>query len=690
MARPALPPLPVIEEVVLSDESVPPGSALTLPPSERTMEFRFSAPLMVAADQIGFRYRLEGFEDDWVTASARRTAVYTNLPPGNYNFRVQASDREGRWSEAEATLPLELEPLLWERRTVQGAGLLVLLLLGVFGYRYRIRSLEERENRLLQVVREREETEAALRRSEERLRLALEAGDMGTWEWKLETNEVHWSHGLEGLFGESPGSRDQVEMKLAEQIPIRDLARLRHAFARVVQSPEEEVQMDFPVQRPDGRVRRVELRGRWVGDEASGQRRIMGVAADVTALVEAREALRSREEELRHAQKMEAVGQLAGGVAHDFNNLMAVIGGNTRLALDTLEPTHPAWTDLEEIRKAGDRAATLTQQLLAFSRKQVLQPRPVYLNDIIRNVERMLRTLLRDNVKLRTELSPERAPVRMDESGVEQILVNVILNAQDAMPKGGTVTISVRNGARLPSILQGQGGVESWNGHVILSISDTGQGMDESTRRRVFEPFFTTKEVGKGTGLGLASVYGIVKQSGGTVEVESEEGRGATFRFRFPQVEAPSPSPGEARIASGNTPAENPPKSRLPGTTEDASRILLVEDSDPVRHVARRILEASGYVVTEAAGGREALHLFESAPYDIDLVLTDVVMPEMDGPELAAELRTHRPDLPVLLMSGHSEDLVATMAGSDVEVQFIPKPFTPAELTQRLRNLLTP
>ena len=688
MARLSLPPLPVIEEVVLSGESVPPGRGLTLPPSQRTMEFRFSAPLMVAADQVGFRYRLEGFEGDWVTASDRRTAVYTNLPPGSYNFRVQASDREGRWSEAEATLPLELEPLLWERRTAQGAGLLLLLFLGVFGYRYRIRSLEERENRLLQVVREREETEAALRRSEERLRLALEAGDMGTWEWQLEANEVHWSQGLEVLFGESPGSRDQVEVKLAERIPIRDLARLRHAFARVVENLEEEVQLDFPVQRPDGRVRRVELRGRWVGDEASGQRRIMGVAADVTALVEAREALRSREEELRHAQKMEAVGQLAGGVAHDFNNLMAVIGGNTRLALDTLETTHPARVDLEEIRKAGDRAATLTQQLLAFSRKQVLQPRPVYLNDIIRNVERMLRTLLRDDVKLRTELSPERAPVRMDESGVEQILVNVILNAQDAMPKGGTVTISVRNGTRLPSALQEQGGVEAWNGHVILSITDTGQGMDESTRRRVFEPFFTTKEVGKGTGLGLASVYGIVKQSGGTVEVESEEDRGTTFRFRFPQVDSPSPSLHNRHTASKETTAEAPSPPKLPATTEEAGRILLVEDSAPVRQVARRILEASSYEVIEAAGGREALDLFESAPHDIDLLLTDVVMPEMGGPELAEKVRALRPDLPILLMSGHSEDMVATMAGSDAEVHFISKPFTPAELTLRLRSLL--
>jgi len=692
LERPTLPLRPIVEAVVLPDRSVPGHTAVNLPAGHRTLEFQFSAPTFIGADQVGFRYRLDGFDEDWVIPTERRAAYYTNLPPGRYTFRVQARGRDGNWGETEATVSVTLAPHFWERRSVQLSGALLLLLMGGIGYRYRIRALEEREGRLLKVVRQREQTEAALRRSEERLRLALDAGQMGTWEWNLDTGQVHWSQGVEEFFGPSPGSMNRLQEHLDQWIEPGDLARFRRAIRAVMDQREEEIQMDFAVSGPDGERRQVEIRGRWVDEENGHSRRIMGVAADVTALIETQRALRSREEELRQAQKMEAVGQLAGGVAHDFNNLLSVIGGNARLALHTLEADHPAKEDLLEIRKAGDRAATLTQQLLAFSRKQILQPRLLYLNEIIRNVDRMLSSLLRDNVKLKFELEPELGPVRVDEGGVEQILVNLILNAQDAMPEGGSVTIGTRNEAPLPQNSETRDDQDTpdavrYRPHAVLFVSDTGQGMDEETRRRIFEPFFTTKEVGKGTGLGLASVYGIVKQSGGSVEAESQVGQGTTLRIRFPQIQE-TLEVGEGEL-SGDPFTEDwdPTKVDLtaPGGTE---RILLVEDNDPVRQVLRRILESYGYQVLEAPGGEEALELYHSLDNPVDLLLTDVVMPGMGGPELASVIREFNPHIPVLLISGHSEELVTTMAGRNPGVRFLPKPFTPGHLARQLRLTL--
>ena len=564
--RPVLSPVPVLESVLVMDRSLSPHAPLELDPDERTLEFHFSAPTFIGADQIQFRYRLEGFDEEWVSPRDRRAAFYTNLPPGDYRFRVQAAGHDGAWSETEAQVAVHLTPHLHERRGVQAAGLIFFLALAGAGYKARIRRMEERENELLAVVDERERTEAALRRSEERLLLALEAGHMGTWEWNLDTGEVAWSYGMEELFGPSPGTLDELRDRLLAQVHPRHTSRVMEAIVRVMNQEMTELNLDFAISVPERGARHIELRGRWVKEERDSARRVVGVAADVTALIQAQRALRMREEELRQAQKMEAVGRLAGGIAHDFNNLLSVIGGNSRLALHTLEEDHPAREELTEIRHAGDRAATLTQQLLAFSRKQVLQPRLLYLNDVVRSVERMLGRLLRATIRLETRLTPELAPVEMDEGGLEQILVNLVLNAQDAMPDGGTVTISTSNHA-------GDDTAEEpvrRKPHVVLAVSDTGHGMDEETRRRAFEPFFTTKEVGKGTGLGLASVYGIVKQSGAQVEIESEVGKGTTFRIFVAQVDIAGSHREEFRSGSGAEGAEGHPPEKQPSGVSSA------------------------------------------------------------------------------------------------------------------------
>jgi PAS domain S-box-containing protein len=672
--RPTLRPEPLIEEVLVGDRSLTGGGGpLRFDPDQRSLEFRFSAPMLVAPENLSFRYRLRGLEEEWISAGDRRSAVYTQLPPGSYDFEVEAVGRDGIWNPVAATLPVELEPRFLERRVVQAGGLLLLLLVAVGGYTTRIRRMEARESELVDLVRQRERTEAELRRSEKRLRLALEAGRMGTWEWHPESGRVVWSQGMTELLGFEPRTLEDFLAELMGRLDPSDRERVDDALRLVLTEQLDDFHLDFALQVDEGESRQIELRGQWAEEEDGGIRRIVGVAADVTELIEAERALRLREEELRKSQKLEAIGQLAGGVAHDFNNLLAVIGANTRLALHDIPEGHPAHEELSEVIRAGDRATTLTQQLLAFGRKQVLQPRRLDLNEVVGAVERMLGRLIRENVTLVTELEMGLAPVRADEGGVEQILVNLVLNAQDAMPEGGTVTIGTRNVAE-PSP------------HVVLTVEDTGHGMDEATKERIFEPFFTTKEQGKGTGLGLASVYGLVQQSGARVEVESALGEGAIFRIRFPLDEAPERA----------MPAPAPEGTSDPAAEGD-ERILLVEDDPSVRRVSRRALERYGYTVIEAGGGEEALRRLEALEAEgdagtppVDLLLTDVVMPEMDGPELARRVGRTFPDLPVLLMSGHSEELVRTMAGGGEEasVSYLPKPFSPEVLARSVRRTL--
>ena len=398
------------------------------------------------------------------------------------------------------------------------------------------------------------------------------------------------------------------------------------------------------------------------------------VHQDITDQRAAEAALRSSEAQLRHAQKMEAVGQLAGGIAHDFNNLLTGILSYSELMLQELREGDPLRGDLEQIRHAGQRAAGLTRQLLAFSRRQVLQPRVLSLNATVTELDAMLHRLLGADVVFETELDPGLWYVLADPGQLEQVLVNLVVNARDAMPHGGTLTIGTAN-RRLDATDEARANGVRPGGYVTLSVRDTGIGMDVPTQARIFDPFFTTKEAGKGTGLGLSTVYGIVEQSGGHIAVESAPGQGATFTIFLPRHEAgPGPaSPGQ------------PDRRGLPTGNET---LLLVEDEAAVRSSARRLLERHGYEVVEARHGREALRILDEGGRKIDLVITDLVMPEMGGREMVERVRAHHPAMKVLFMSGYSERAVTSDGTMPPGTGFVEKPFTVEQLIRRTREIL--
>jgi two-component system cell cycle sensor histidine kinase/response regulator CckA len=386
--------------------------------------------------------------------------------------------------------------------------------------------------------------------------------------------------------------------------------------------------------------------------------RCITVVADLSARKNAEEALRHSEEQLRQAQKMEAIGRLAGGVAHDFNNLLCVIMSYCELIAGEVEGAVRA--DLEQIAQAGRRACELTRQLLAFSRQQVLQPQLVDLGEVVDGLEKMLRRLLGEDIELSIICDAEPCTIYVDPGQIEQVVMNLAVNARDAMPEGGELTI--RSG-RIGS-------------QVMLSVRDNGCGMDAATQARVFEPFFTTKEAGKGTGLGLSTVFGIVQQSGGTIAISSQPRAGATFTVLLPPADPGLTLPVAA------------PPSIESDQTRGTETILLVEDESEVRVVATRILRRSGYTVLEASGAGDALLQWELHGKEVDLLLTDVVMPKMTGRQLADRLHALRPEVPVLYMSGYTDDAMLRQRALGSELAFLPKPFSPEALTRKVREVL--
>jgi signal transduction histidine kinase/CheY-like chemotaxis protein len=383
--------------------------------------------------------------------------------------------------------------------------------------------------------------------------------------------------------------------------------------------------------------------------------------------------LRKTEERLRVAQRMESVGRLAGGIAHDFNNLLAIIINCADLAMEDVNEPSALPSSLAEIRKAGDRAAALTKQLLAFSRKQLLQPQVLDLNEIIRGMECMLRRLLGEDISLAVELAEDLGKVLADPGQVEQVLMNLAVNARDAMPDGGKLTIATANLACGDpcAALQLETDPGPW---VKMSVTDTGCGMDDHTLARLFDPFFTTKELGKGTGLGLATTHGIVQQSGGTIQVHSELGKGTTFTVLFPRESASvetvtSKAAGTTRPSAGKT-------------------VLVVEDEEALRSMVERVLGRAGYTVLTAANGDEALRIFAQQQAAVHLVLTDVVMPGMNGKELADRLLQFRPEVRILYMTGYTDHAILRRGVLDPGTHLIRKPFDGAQLTQMVGVVL--
>jgi hypothetical protein len=379
------------------------------------------------------------------------------------------------------------------------------------------------------------------------------------------------------------------------------------------------------------------------------------------------------EEQLRQAQKMEAVGRLAGGVAHDFNNLLTAITGNAQLLRGELEPGDARVEEVDEILLAGERAAALTRQLLAFSRRQVLQPRALNLNESIEEVSSMLGRLIGEDVLLRTVLHPDLGLIRADPGQLTQVLVNLAVNARDAMPRGGTLTLETRNVTLDESFAAAHEGVRP-GPHVMLTVSDTGAGMDAETQAHLFEPFFTTKEVGKGTGLGLATVYGIVRQSEGSIDMRSEPGNGSIFEICLPQA------PVSERVAAGQVP--------IAALQKGHETILVVEDEASVRKLVISVLERQGYAVLAAEGPEQAETIAAEHPGPIDLLLTDVVMPGGNGADLAARISADRPAMKILMMTGYAQEAIADQGGLRDGIVLIEKPFSPNLLLARVRMII--
>ncbi len=517
-------------------------------------------------------------------------------------------------------------------------------------------------------ITERQEAEALGHRSRERFEIVANATNDVVWELDLDGPNSWWSEGLTRVFGWRQDELLPMVEAWSARIHPEDKDRVLASFHAAIDGHATEWSSEYRFRRATGGYATV-IDQAWSIVRAPDGRvlRIVGGISDVTEQREAERLLAESRDQLRQATKMEAMGRLAGGISHDFNNILTSLLGHAELALTQLSPGHPLEEDLKEIRAAGRRAAGLTRQLLAFSRKQVLEPRIVDINEIVSGVHKMLARVIGEDVELVLHLMPDLAKTVADPGQLEQVLVNLAINARDAMPDGGRLTIETANAPA--------GALPDKPGRAVqLSVTDTGSGMDPETQARIFEPFFTTKELGKGTGLGLAMAYGTVQQSGGQIEVESELGRGTTFQILLPEVIPPPASSPEG-------PGGPPPG----GGTET---ILLIEDEDPVRGMMQRHLTQLGYRLLVAAGGEGALAAARDNPDPIDLVIADVVMPGMSGPKVVAELARERPGIRVLYISGYIGTEAVQEEVQKLGRRFLAKPFTPDELARRVRDAL--
>ncbi len=501
-------------------------------------------------------------------------------------------------------------------------------------------------------------TQSELRASEARYRMMFDGSPLPKWLFDSET--LRFLAVNDAAVREYGYSREEfLAMTLADIRPPEDVAAMREAVQLPNRGRSTSV---WRHQKKNGAIIQVELTAHSVHVDGRACRLV--VARDLTE--------RARlEEQLRQSQKMDAVGRLAGGVAHDFNNLLSVILSCGEMALADMSPNEPSRADVQEIMKAGSRAAELTRQLLTFSRQRLMQPKVLTLDTLLASMDKMLRRIIGEDIELVSVAAPS-GKVRVDPGSIEQVILNLVVNARDAMPTGGKLTIEVANVMLEKAYAEEHLGAAP-GPHVMLAVTDTGVGMDRTTQARIFEPFFTTKEQGKGTGLGLSTVFGFVRQCGGSIWVYSEPGKGATFKIYFPRVDA---ALDPLSIETGAA------------TMRGTETVLLVEDDAQVRSVASSILTRSGYTVLETRLIEDAVAYCAEHPDPIHLLLTDVVMPRISGPELAKQLTAIRPRMRVLYMSGYTDDSVVRHGVIDDAVAYLQKPLTPEGLTRKVREVL--
>ena len=535
-------------------------------------------------------------------------------------------------------------------------------------------SVHDGEGRLLGFARrlrdlsESKAVEEQLRRKQDALELALEAAGLGTWEHDLSTRTDSMDARAKALFGMS-ADEPVTRARLLEAIHPDDRERTRARWARAVDE-RARYSAEYRVVWPDGSVHWLMAVGRCVTDPATGAPlQIAGVVLDLTER-------RHTEEQFQEGLRLEAVGRLAGGIAHDLNNMLAAILGFSDLLGRSFEPDDLRASDVEQISRAASRSADLTRQLLAFARRELIQPRALDINAVVQHAQPLLPSVLGENVELDLRLASDLGVIYADPRQIEHMVMNLVLNARDAMPQGGRVTIETRAVQLGP----GSGTWRSEEEHAIsgrftmLAVADTGHGMDAATLQRIWEPFFTTKPPGRGTGLGLASVYGAAKQSGGFVWADSEPGRGTTVQVYWPEIRAAAEPPAE--------PESLPP---LVGGTET---LLIVEDEELVRALTVRVLRSFGYICHQAHDASEALRLLDDAEARVDLMVTDVVMPGMGGRELGDRLSRLRPGTPVLYTSGFTDEDVIRRGMLEEGRPFLQKPFKPHELVRAVREAL--
>jgi PAS domain S-box-containing protein len=512
---------------------------------------------------------------------------------------------------------------------------------------------------------ERVQATRALAQSEERLRRALDAARMGIWFWSVETGTLTWDDNLRRLYGLASGDRIERYEDFLARVHADDRELVANSVRNVLDG-DGDLDYEFRIVLPDGRVRWIADQGETRRDEQGRPISLTGICTDVTER-------RVAEERLRQAHRMESVGRLAGGVAHEANNQMSVVLGSASFILRRTDVPEPVRMDVEFIQQAAQRTAAVTAQLLAFSRRQILKPEVLDLNAVIQKWEPVLRRIMGEVSGVVLRLSPDLGMVRADPGQLEQVLLNLALNARDAMPRGGRISVETFDTELTAGYLQGKSGIAIQPGrYAVLAISDTGHGMDGETLSHIFEPFFTTKGIGQGTGLGLSTVYGIVKQSDGYIWAYSEPGQGTTFKIYLP-VKSGVPAPARRDSA--------------PALASTGETILVVEDEAAVRYVMTRILQDAGYKVREAAGAAEALNIIQGGE-KIDLLLTDVVMPGKNGPELAASVEQLIPGVPVLFTSGYTNGEIEQRGLLKPGAAFVQKPLTPHLLVRAVRKTL--
>jgi PAS domain S-box-containing protein len=653
---------------------------LAVPSRIASISFQFAALSFRSPERNQYKYMLEGFDQNWRDAGSERRAVYTNLNPGTYHFRVKASNNEGVWNEQGTTLELTVVPAWWQTLWFRiGTSIFIAVIIGIASWilsnrRYRKKLLEaQKEKEHLQKL---QKASTALKESEERLNMALEGADMGIWDWDVESGQYVFDHRWAEIAGYSLGDLTTQYETWKGLIHPEDLdATMRH-LENHLSGATSSFEAEYRFHHKDGHWLWILNKGRVIQRNPGGKAlRVSGTHQDITPRKQSEEQQKKLEEQLVQAQKIESVGRLAGGVAHDLNNMLTPILGHCELLAEEIPLNDPRQESLQEINRAAEHSRDLIRQLLAFARRQTLEMKILDLNQVIHKFEQILRRTLREDILMELDLALGLPAVRGDVVQIEQILVNLALNAQDAMPNGGRLIIGTNTRHVDPEESQTLDVVAPGD-YAVLTVSDTGVGMDKETQSRVFEPFFTTKDFGKGTGLGLATVYGIVKQHGAFIHVYSERGAGTVFRIFF--------ATQAAKPVSIFPQEEADPSPALTGS----ETILLVEDQVQVRELCLKILTNAGYKVLTAQNAAEALSLLDQHSEPIHLLLADVVLPDSNGKTLYRLIASRREEIRVLYMSGYPTNVITHHGVLDEGMNFIQKPFSSQSLKEKISQVL--